>query len=580
MFIKQHLTQLLQLSVEALCQRGELPESAQKQSCVERTRDSRHGDFASNLAMVVAKQAGQNPREIAARLIENLPASTHVEAVKIAGPGFINFHITDATYRTLIDEIRHAGKQYGGSDRGAGQKVLVEFVSANPTGPLHVGHGRGAAFGDVVARVLIATGHQTEREYYVNDAGRQMDILAVSVWLRYLEACGESVDFPENGYRGDYIREIAVALHKQVGDALKVDLDKFFEQLPNEQEARLDRFIEKSKTLLGDAYQKLFSYSKNHLVNDIRVDLHEFGVDFDNWFSERSLSDNGDITRAIDTLTDNGYIYEKDGAKWFKATDFGDQKDRVVVRANGLHTYFASDISYHFNKGERGFNRIVDVFGADHHGYASRIKASCQALGFPSERVQVLLVQFAVLYRGGVKISMSTRSGEFVTLRELREEVGNDAARFFYVSRKNDQHIDFDLDLAKAQSSDNPVYYIQYAHARICSVFRQLAERQMPNLDEVAPDYQLLQEPREIELMKTMSRFPEVVEQSAVDLEPHLLAYYLRTLANDFHAYYNAHPFLASDVELRQARLGLIDATRQVIANGLALLGISAPQKM
>ena len=474
----------------------------------------------------------------------------------------------------------------GAAPSAAGQKVLVEFVSANPTGPLHIGHGRGAAYGDALARVLEAAGYQIQREYYVNDAGRQIDILTLSVWLRYLEVCGAAVEFPANGYQGDYIRDIAADLHGQHGEAFHADTGAFSEGLPEDLEARIDGLIARCKSALGEsAYRSVLARGCDTLVENIRRDLSEFGIHFDTWFSERSLLESGDIERALETLAHNGFLYKADGVTWFRASDFGDEKDRAVLRANGTHTYFASDIAYHFNKGERGFDVLVDVFGADHHGYTDRIKASYQALGHARDSLRVLLVQFATLYRGGKKVSMSTRGGDFVTLRELRDEVGNDAARFFYVSRRSDQHLDFDLDLAKAQSSDNPVYYIQYAHARICSVFRQLPQKNIPPApeaapDHAAPDYAQLVEAGEFELMKTLSRFPEVVEQAAAGFAPHLLAYYLRELATDFHAYYNAHPFLSSEAALRDARLGLIDATRQVLANGLRLLGVSAPSSM
>ena len=579
--MKPHLKDLLTQAVGVLCREGVLEAGAEARIHIERARNPRHGDFATNLALVLAKPAGENPRVLAEKLRAALPASVRVEKTEIAGPGFINFFLSAAAWREVIDEVRNAGDQYGHGDRGAGRKVLVEFVSANPTGPLHVGHGRGAAYGDTVARLLAASGYAVEREYYVNDAGRQMDILAISVWLRYLELCGEAVEFPVNGYRGDYVWDIAATLHRAHGDGFRPADAECFGALPEAPEAQMDALIAGCKSSLGaDAYKTVFDCGCDTLVAHIRADLRQFGVEFDSWFSERSLLDDGAIEGALWTLRQNGHIYEKDGATWFRATDFGDEKDRAVLRANGSHTYFAADIAYHHHKGERGYDLLLNVFGADHHGYFGRIKAAFEALGHDRDRLQARLVQFAVLYRDGEQIQMSTRAGEFVTLRKLREEVGNDAARFFYVSRKNDHHMDFDLALAKTQSADNPVYYIQYAFARICSVFRQLPEKNLPTLAQVAPDYGLLTEPGEFDLMKTLSRFPEVVEQGAEGFEPHLLAYYLRELANDFHAYYNAHPFLSSNADLRQARLGLIDATRQVIANGLALLGVSAPQRM
>ena len=580
--MKHHLKQLLAHAVGELRAQGALAAAAEAEGGIhiERARHPKHGDFASNLALTLAKAAGRNPRELAAQLVAQLPPSALVEKIDIAGPGFINFFIAPGAYRALIGDILDAGAGYGGGELGAGKRVLVEFVSANPTGPLHVGHGRGAAFGDALARVLRAAGYQVEREYYVNDAGRQMDILALSVWLRYLELCGEAVAFPANGYQGDYIFDLAADLRREHGDAYRIAADTATAApLPDDDESRIDELIRRCQTALGDGYRAVLSSACDTLVADIRRDLEHFGVTFNHWFSERSLLDSGDIERALAALDARGFLYQQDGAHWFKATEFGDEKDRAVRRANGSHTYFASDIAYHFNKGERGYDAIVNVFGADHHGYARRIEAACEALGYARGRLRVLLVQFATLYRDGVKVQMSTRGGKYVSLRELRDEVGDDAARFFYVSRKNDQHIDFDLALAKAQSADNPVYYIQYAHARICSVFRQLREKNIA-VDDAAPDYELLVEDGEFELMKTLSRFPEVVEQAAAGLEPHLIAYYLRALANDFHAYYNAHPFLSSEANLRRARLGLIDAARQVIANGLDLLGVSAPERM
>ena len=552
---------------------------------VERTRDVGHGDFACNLAMRLAKSLKTNPRELAAKIIAALPASESadkvVEKVEIAGPGFINFYLTKAAYLNMINHIREQDKAYGKSDLGKGQRIMVEFVSTNPTGPLHVGHGRGAAYGDALARVLTAAGYNTHSEYYINDAGRQMDILALSVWIRYLALCGIETEFPANAYQGEYIKDIAEQLKKIKGETYCADTQVIFESLPDDVERAIDLLIARCKEALGNEdYRILFDAACDTLVEDIRQDLEEFGVVFQEWFSERSLVDNGDIKNAVKTLEKNGHIFEKEGAKWFRATDFGDDKDRVVVRANGVNTYFASDIAYHYNKAERGFDRIINIFGSDHHGYIRRIYASFEALGNDPERLNFLLVQFAILYRGSEKVSMSTRGGEFVTLRELREEVGNDAARFFYVLRKSDQHMDFDLDLAKSQSSDNPVYYIQYAHARICSVFRQLEEKNLPTLKDSVADYNLLVEPQELSLLSTLSRFPEVVELAASAYEPHQVAYYLRDLANAFHSYYNAHPFLSSEDDVRLARLGLIDATRVVIANGLSMLGVTAPEKM
>ena len=579
--MKQRIASLVARSVAALRGTVPLPDGAEDRIQVDRTRDPAHGDYASNIALVLAKAAGMKPRDLAERVVGGLPDCDLVEKVDVAGPGFINFTVTREAWLDLIGQVRSLGGRYGCGEDGAGRRVMVEFVSANPTGPLHVGHGRGAAYGDSLVRVLRAAGYDARSEYYINDAGRQMDILALSVWLRYLERHGERTGFPDGGYRGDYVRDIARSLAEEAGDGLVRPSAPLFDDLPEGTDPAMDALVARCRSLLGDAgFGTVFDHACGAMVADIREDLAEFGVAFDCWFSERSLVTGGAMERAIRALEANGHVYEKEGAKWFRATDFGDEKDRVVVRANGAHTYFATDLAYHFDKGERGFDRILDIFGADHHGYVDRIRASFEALGHAREKLDILLVQFAVLYRGGKKVSMSTREGEFVTLRELRGEVGNDAARFFYALRRPEQHMDFDLDLAKSQSQDNPVYYIQYAHARICSVFRQLRERGMETLETRAPDYRLLAENRELELLRTLSRYPEVVAAAAASLEPHQVAYYLRDLATDFHTYYNAHPFLASENDLRLARLGLIDATRQVIANGLDLLGVSAPESM
>lgn len=599
--MKHEIESLLERATAVLRERGELPADARGAGAqVQRARDAKHGDFASNLALVLAKPAGAKPRDLAAKLVAALPNSSAVEKVEIAGPGFINFYLKRAAWLQVIGDIRAAGESYGHSDHGRGRRALVEFVSANPTGPLHVGHGRGAAYGDAVARILTAAGFDAKREYYINDGGRQMDILALSVWLRYLESAGDDIKnkFPANAYQGGYVRDLAAELRAAYGDAFMATaagdagntvtdntvttvIDSLFADLPAEEEARIDALIAKCKSNLGDGYRKLFAHACDALVGQIRDDLKRFGVEFDTWFSERELLDGGDIARAIEALAARGHIYKKDGATWFRAIDFGDEKDRAVLRADGSHTYFAADIAYHFNKAGRGFDLLVDVFGADHHGYAGRVAAAFEALGHDRAKLQFRLVQFATLWRGGEKVQMSTRGGEFVTLQELREEVGADAARFFYVSRKNDQHMDFDLQLARAQSADNPVYYIQYAHARICSVFRR--EKAAGEAGSGASDDEQLKHltlPGEFELLQTLSRFPEVVEHAAAGFEPHLVAYYLRDLAREFHAYYNAHPFLSAPPAVRRARLQLIDAARQVIANGLSLLGVSAPEKM
>ncbi len=586
--LKEHLTQLLTDAVATLQADGTLPADIRPTVMMERTRDRAHGDFASNLAMTLAKPARRKPRDIAEQLVAAIKTGGQLQKVEIAGPGFINFFLGPQAWHAGINEILEQREQFGRSETGKGSRVQVEFVSANPTGPLHVGHGRGAAYGAAVADLLAAIGYEVHREYYVNDAGRQMDILAASVYLRYLDLCGEEIPFPANGYQGDYVWDIAATLHREHADALRHPVAEVFrdvaadEPAGGDKETHIDGLVERTRTLLGDThYRQVFDAGLTAILGNIRKDLEEFGVVYDDWFSERSLSDNDTVAACIERLQQSGHVYQQNGALWFKSTDFGDEKDRVVVRDNGQSTYFASDIAYHLNKLERGYDRIIDVWGADHHGYVPRVKAALKALDADPDKLDVLLVQFAILYRNGEKVAMSTRSGDFVTLRELRHEVGNDAARFFYVMRKCEQHMDFDLDLAKSQSNDNPVYYIQYAHARVRSVFRQLQEKQL-SWDRAAGAAGLasLSEEHEQALMINLSRYPEVLETAAINHEPHQLTHYLRELANDFHTYYNAHTFLVEDATVRNARLNLIEATRQVIANGLGILGVSAPDNM
>jgi arginyl-tRNA synthetase len=589
--MKAQIQQLVSQALEQLAADGALQADQLPRPIIERARDTRHGDFACNVAMVLAKVARCKPRDLAEKLVAALPASGVVAKVEIAGPGFINFYLAPDAYHKLLPEILQQGHGYGRSQIGAGKRVQVEFVSANPTGPLHVGHGRGAAYGATVADLLEAVGFEVHREYYVNDAGRQMDILGTSVWLRYLELCGEDFAFPSNGYKGDYVLDIAATLHREHGDAYRHASDEVFADTPadetadnpeGDKEAHIDALIVRAKQLLGDnRYRYVFELGLNTILDDIRQDLEEFGVTYEQWYSERSLTEGGAVNKVMERLRGSGHFYEKDGAQWFRSTDYGDEKDRVVERDNGQTTYFASDIAYHAEKIERGFDRVIDVWGADHHGYVPRVKAALEALGDDPSKLDVLLVQFAILYRGGEKVQMSTRSGQFVTLRELRKEVGRDAARFFYVMRKCEQHMDFDLDLAKSQSSDNPVYYVQYAHARVCSVLVQAAEKGISaEISEGVANLECLTEAHEQALLTSLSRYPEVVESSALNEEPHQLTHYLRELANDFHTYYNAHQFLVEDESLRDARLKLILASRQVLRNGLNLLGVSAPERM
>lgn len=586
--MKQQLQQLVEAALVTLRADGTLPEDANPSVVIERTRDSSHGDFATNVAMVLAKAAKSNPRALAQKVVDALPSSDQLEKTEIAGPGFINFFLTDVAYGELIRQVLQEGELFGRSRVGAGKKVLMEYVSANPTGPLHVGHGRGAAYGAATASLLRAAGYEVHREYYVNDAGRQMDILAASVWLRYLDLCGESVLFPSNGYQGDYIWDIAATLHREQGDAFRHPIDQVMdgvaadEPAGGDKEAHIDGLIEKARTLLGDArYRQVHGAALESILGDIREDLAGFGVEYEEWFSEQSLMDDQTVDQAIEKLQQSGDIYEQKGALWFRSTNYGDEKDRVVVRDNGLKTYFASDIAYHMNKLQRGYDKMIDIWGADHHGYVPRVRAALTAMGQQPETLEVLLVQFASLYRGGEKVQMSTRSGSFVTLRELRDEVGDDAARFFYVLRKSEQHMDFDLDLAVSQSSENPVYYIQYAHARIHSVMRQLQEKGMVwDQAEGEQNLQRLVESHEKSLMTAISRYPEVIEGAALQREPHQLAHYLRDLAHELHTYYNSHHFIVEDQPLRNARLTLIQAMRQVLRNGLAILGVGAPEEM
>jgi len=586
--LKEQLRQIIKTALTQLISQKSLPELVLPEIQIDRTKDKSHGDFACNIAMMLARQAKMNPRQIATLLIEELPETKFITQVDIAGPGFINFTLSADAAQEIVKTVLQAGEQFGQSQLGAGKSVQVEFVSANPTGPLHVGHGRGAAYGSAVSNLLYTAGFKVHREYYVNDAGRQMDILATSVWLRYLEACGEKLVFPSNGYKGDYVLTIANDIKTEQGDTFVKAVADVFESVAadepagGDKEQHIDDLIAKAQDLLGDeAYRQVFDAGLQSILSEIRQDLSDFGTDYEEWFSERSLMEMGVVDKVITQLKAVDMLYEQGGAWWFRSTQFGDEKDRVVVRNNGQTTYFASDIAYHLNKYQRGFDTVIDIWGSDHHGYIPRVKASLAAAGEDVERLKVLLVQFAVLYRGSEKVAMSTRSGQFVTLRELREEVGKDAARFFYVLRSADQHMDFDLELAKSQSNDNPVYYVQYAHARVCSVFRELSERGLA-WDKAEGEQALsrLTEEHEQAIMSMLSRYPEVINSAAVNYTPHLLAHYLMDLARDFHTYYNAHQFIVDDHELSQARLTLITAVKQVISNGLGVLGVSAPGTM
>ncbi|MCF6345242.1 MAG: arginine--tRNA ligase [Thiomicrorhabdus sp.] len=587
--MKHKIAQILSDVVKQLKIDGVIPESLDPSINVDNTRDKAHGDFATNLAMMLTKPAKMLPKDLAKKIIALVVDEPLIEKVEIAGPGFINFFVSDTSKFSVVNTVLKQQDDFGSCNVGQGRSVLVEFVSANPTGPLHVGHGRGAAYGASVANLLAVAGFKVSREYYVNDAGRQMDILATSVWLRYLSLCGEELVFPSNGYKGEYIYDISKALQARFGETLKRTRLEVFSgvhadegQDGGDKEKHIDDLIVKAKNLLGVThYEAVFSAAVDSILSDIKADLSGFGVTFDQWFSERALMNTGVIDAAIEKLQAADKIYEKEGALWFRSTDYGDEKDRVVVRENGLKTYFASDIAYHFNKLVRGFDLLIDIWGSDHHGYVPRVKAAMQAMDTDPNALEVLLVQFAILYRGGEKLAMSTRSGQFVTLRELRDEVGRDAARFFYVQRKSEQHMDFDLDLAVSKSNENPVYYIQYAHARICRVLA-LSEERGYSLDAKAGLAALscLNSEQETHIATELAKYPDIVARAALVYEPHQIAYYLKDLAHALHAYYNASQFIVEEASVRQARLTLISAVKQVLQNGLAILGVSAPEKM
>lgn len=581
--MKQVIRDLILKSIETLQEKTALPADLSDEIRVSACKDSAHGDYASNIALILAKKASKPPRELAEMIKNALPTSDFVQKVSVAGAGFINFSLSDHCLEQVVNTVLTQGQAYGQSTIGNNQRIHIEYVSANPTGPLHVGHGRGAAFGATVANLLEACGYQVHREYYVNDAGRQMQILALSVWLRYLEIHAENVPFPEQGYRGEYVIDIAKKLSEKYGSRFHHTQESFPDRSNIEDaDQRIDQWVIDAKAILGeDDFNIIFELALDEVLTDIRDDLHEFGVDYQAWFKESSLFADGLIEASLQLLEKQGHVFEKDGAKWFKATEFGDEKDRVLVRSNGVTTYFASDVAYHLYKYREGYHKIIDVFGADHHGYLSRIQGFLKALGEDPQKIKTLMVQFAILYRGKTRVSMSTRGGQFVTLRELRNEVGNDAARFFYIMRRCDQHLDFDLELAKSQSSDNPVYYIQYAHARICSVWEQLQSSEQTWDKSVGLGYlSLLTTVHEKNLIRLLLHYPEIIEAGGLNHEPHTLAHYLLNMANTFHSYYNSEKFLVEQNALRNARLCLVRAIQQTLVNGLTLLGISTPKKM
>ncbi len=591
--MKSHLQSLLRTALDsALAGSGV---TAPDPINIDAARDTRHGDFASNVALALAKPLGKPPRAVAELIVKHLPASKRVTQVEIAGPGFINFFLAPDAFQAVVPEILAAKENFGRVAKTRG-KVMVEFVSANPTGPLHVGHGRGAAYGDALANILETAGYEVHREYYINDAGRQADLLALSVWLRYLELHGETLSFPARAYPAEYVRETAQKLSAGSGRMLHKSAAEVFEGLAPElampedadeatvatikgrQEAHADALMARAKKLLGPLYSVLLDFALEQQLGRIRTTLADFGVRFDQWYSERELVNRGAVAHALDRLRAAGLVYEEGGAQWLRTKDRGDEKDRVLIKADGAATYFCNDLAYHVDKLERGYETLLDVWGADHHGYIARVRAAIEALTGRKDALKVQLIQFVTLSSG----RMGKRSGNFVTLNDLIKEAGRDETRFFYLLRSQDQHLEFDIELARSKTNDNPVYYVQYAGARIASVFRQAAERSI-TFDPSAANGHLhrLTESHEKALLTLLNRYPELVQDAAAQLAPHSVTFYLRDLADAFHTYYNAHQFLIDDdAELRNARLALVAAAGQVLKNGLSLLGISAPDKM
>ena len=551
---------------------------------IQDNKEKEHGDLASNIALILAKPLKRAPKEIASEIKDNFLTDEEIIKVDVAGPGFINFYLSKKSHGLVLKEI-HDKKERFGKITANKKKVLIEYVSSNPTGPLHVGHGRGAVFGSVLSSLLKEAGFEVDEEYYVNDFGRQMNILAASLWIRYAQIFNSEIKMIKNGYQGEYLISIAESLKKIQLDDLYTK-DKDIEELLNQEvadnEELTDRIVEAIKSKLGDQFLDIKDFALKEILKLIKEDLLDFGVEHNKWFSESSLYENkqnhnSKVDQAIKELKEKGFIYEKEGATWFKSTNFEDDKDRVLKRGNGEYTYFASDVAYHLDKYDRGYDRVINIWGSDHHGYLPRVKAAMEACDRNIDQLELVFIQFANLIRAGKKVTMSTRSGEFITLRELIEEVTAEAARFFYINRKADQHLDFDLDLAKDQSKDNPLYYIQYAHARICSVLRKsnVQEKEL-GLSEI----DLLDSDKEIEIQKMLKQYPLLIERAALSSEPHLICYYLKDLASIFHSYYNTEKFIVEDLKLMRARLLLLTGVKQVIQNGLSILGISAPQEM
>ena len=585
--MKNDLIRILKTVLKQIGEENGIDFSNKKVS-IQENKEKSHGDYASNLAMVIAKDLSQTPREVAEKICSLLPSEEWIEKVNIAGPGFINFYLKKDTHNEILLLIEESGRDFGRNNSGNGERVLIEYDSSNPTGPLHVGHGRGAAFGSVLSELLRRAGYKVDEEYYVNDHGRQMNIQTISIWLRYLHQNGQELKFSKKGYQGVYVEQLAKQLAEEKGTKynLKENESDLLELLEaQETEEDLDRLIGWGKSFLKENFEEIREFSLREIMSSIKEDLKLFGVNHNLWFNESSMYSNKidlpDIDKSIKLLSESGFLYEKEEALWFKSTEFGDDKDRVVKRANSDNTYFASDISYHLDKYDRGYDRIINVWGADHHGYLPRVSAAMEALGKSRDKLEVVFIQFANLLRNGEKVSMSTRGGEFIPLIELIEEVSSEAARFFYINRKADQHLDFDLDLAKSQTKDNPLYYIQYAHARICGVFETLKKEGMKLNQELGLDnLNLLNLDKEIEIQKMLLQYPEVISRAAKNSEPHLICYYLKDLSGLFHSYYNSERFLVDDEKLMNSRLFLLKGTKQVISNGLEILGIGAPESM
>jgi arginyl-tRNA synthetase len=561
--MKEQLARLIHQALETLVAQGVVPAEAVPQIQVDRTRDKSHGDLASNIALALAKATRRKPRELAALICDALPSDPLVTRTEVAGPGFINFFLSDDSNQAVVRTILAQGAAFGGSSVGAGRRVQVEFVSANPTGPLHVGHGRGAAVGDSICRLLAATGWNVSSEFYYNDAGAQIHNLALSVQARCKGVSPDHPEWPQDGYRGEYIAELAQAYMR--GESVDAE----------------DRHVTGRGDI--DDLDSIRQFAVAYLRREQDLDLKAFGVHFDVYFLESSLYEKGAVEHTVARLEETGHSYEKDGALWLRTTDFGDDKDRVMRKGDGGYTYFLPDVAYHLNKWQRGFVRVINEQGADHHSTVTRVRAGLQALqlDIPQGWPEYVLHQMVTVMRNGQEVKLSKRAGSYLTLRDLIDEVGRDATRYFLAARAPNSQLTFDIDLALSQSNDNPVYYIQYAHARSCSVLRKLSEQGW----EWQPDHALqhldrLQEDLEQDLLRRLARYPEVVGGAAHNSEPHLVATYLRELAGDFHTWYNAHKMLVEEQPLRDARVALCQAAGQVIANGLDLLGVSAPEAM